>query len=187
MDSSAPEVLIWSPGHPSCKCRLLYRCKDWWGLEKGWISMDSFPCLKVIQRGAHRHFIEFLFIVCHSIIAQSCPNLGDPMDWIPPGSSVHGISQARILEWVAISFSKGSSWPRVRTCISGVFYIGGQILYHWATRETCLLLLPPNILINQPRVTYLNYSKSQSCHVDSKNDIPNFTYIVSENRKRTLS
>ena len=43
---------------------------------------------------------------------QSCPTLCDPMDCSPPGSSVHGISQARILEWVAISFSTGSSWPR---------------------------------------------------------------------------
>ena len=42
--------------------------------------------------------------------AQSCPTLGDPMDRGPPGSSVHGISQARIiLEWVAVSYSRGSS------------------------------------------------------------------------------
>ena len=49
---------------------------------------------------------------------QSCPTLCDPMDCSPPGSSVHGISQARILEWVVISFSKGSSQPRDQTCIS---------------------------------------------------------------------
>ena len=42
-------------------------------------------------------------------IAQSCPTLCDPLDCSPPGSSVHGILQARILEWVAISFSRGSS------------------------------------------------------------------------------
>ena len=42
----------------------------------------------------------------------------DPMDCSPPGSSVHGILQARTLEWVAISFSRGSSWPRDQTCIS---------------------------------------------------------------------
>ena len=52
------------------------------------------------------------------------------MDCSPPGSSVHGISQARILEWVAISFSRGSSRPRDQTCIS---CIGRRILYHWAT------------------------------------------------------
>ena len=48
---------------------------------------------------------------------------------------VHGISQARILEWVAISFSRGSFWPRDWTHIS---YIGRWILYHWATREALL-------------------------------------------------
>ena len=42
-------------------------------------------------------------------VAQSCPTLCDPMDCSPPGSSIHGIFQARVLEWVAISFSKGSS------------------------------------------------------------------------------
>ena len=49
------------------------------------------------------------------------------MDCSLPGSSVHGILQARILEWVAISFTRGSSWPRDRTCVS---CIGRQILYH---------------------------------------------------------
>ena len=50
----------------------------------------------------------------------------------PPGSSVHGISQARILEWVAISYSRGSSWPRAQTGGSCASCIGRQILYHWA-------------------------------------------------------
>ena len=45
--------------------------------------------------------------------AQSCPTLCDPMDCSLPGSSVHGIFQARILEWVAISISRGSSQPRI--------------------------------------------------------------------------
>ena len=47
-----------------------------------------------------------------SEVAQSCPTLCDPMDCSPEGSSVHGVLQARILEWVAISFSRGSSRPR---------------------------------------------------------------------------
>ena len=51
-------------------------------------------------------------------VAQSCPTLCDPMDCSLPGSSVHGIFQARILEWVAISFSSGSSQPRDRTQVS---------------------------------------------------------------------
>ena len=52
------------------------------------------------------------------------------MDCIPPGCSVHGSSQASILEWVAISFPRTSSWPRDWTNVS---CIGRQILYHWAT------------------------------------------------------
>ena len=51
------------------------------------------------------------YLKVNALVAQSCPTLTlcDPMDCSPPGSSVHGIFQARILEWVAISFSRGSS------------------------------------------------------------------------------
>ena len=58
----------------------------------------------------------------------------NPTDCSPPGSSVHGISQATILEWVVISFSRRSSWPRDLTHVSSPC-IGRWILYHWATRE----------------------------------------------------
>ena len=51
-------------------------------------------------------------------IAKSCPTLCNPMDRSPPGSSVHGISHTRMLERVALFLSRGSSWPRDRTCIS---------------------------------------------------------------------
>ena len=53
-------------------------------------------------------------------LAQSCPTLCDPMDYSPPGSSVRGFLQARILEWVAISFSRRSSQPRDRTRVSRI-------------------------------------------------------------------
>ena len=57
-------------------------------------------------------------------VAQSCLTLWDPRDCSPPGSSVHGIFQARILEWVAFFYSRGSSWPRDKTHISlsGFFF-----------------------------------------------------------------
>ena len=55
-----------------------------------------------------------------SEVAQSCRTLCDPVDYSLPGSSVHGILQARILEWVAISFSRGSSRPRNRTQVSRI-------------------------------------------------------------------
>ena len=58
--------------------------------------------------------------------------LCNPMDCSPPGSSVHGISLARILECVAISFSRGFSWPRVWTCVSRICR---WILYSSASRE----------------------------------------------------
>ena len=52
------------------------------------------------------------------LVTQSCPALCDPMDCSLPGSAVRGILQARILEWVAISFSRGSSQPRDQTWVS---------------------------------------------------------------------
>ena len=58
------------------------------------------------------------------------------MDCSPQGSSIHGIFQARILEWVGISFSRGSPQPRDQTHISCLVCIGRQILYHWAAWET---------------------------------------------------
>ena len=58
-----------------------------------------------------------------SEVAQSCPTLGDAVDCSLLGSSVHGILQARVLEWVAISFSRGSSQPRDQTQVS---LIGGR-------------------------------------------------------------
>ena len=59
-----------------------------------------------------------LWCRCAKLVAQSCPNLCDPMDCSPPGSTVLGIFQARILKWVSISSSRGSSRPRDRTRIS---------------------------------------------------------------------
>ena len=62
--------------------------------------------------------------------APSCLTLRNPVDYSLPGSSVHGISQVRILEWVAISCSKGSSRPKDWTHVSWASCIGRQILYH---------------------------------------------------------
>jgi len=62
---------------------------------------------------------------CWRLVTKSCSTLFNPSDYSPPGSSVHGIFQARILEWVAISFSRRSSWSRDRTwvfCSAGRFF-----------------------------------------------------------------
>ena len=78
-------------------------------------------------------------VICFSIllgqnrvseVAQSCPTLCDPMDCSLSGSTVHGIFQARVLEWIAISFSRGSSQPRNRTRVSR---IAGRRFTVWAS------------------------------------------------------
>ena len=71
------------------------------------------------------------------LVTQSGPILCDPMDCNPPGSSVHGFLRARILEWGAIPFSRGSSQPREWSQVS---CISRWILYHWATSEAILLM-----------------------------------------------
>ena len=83
-----------------------------------------------------------LWHVCtRAKLLQSCLTLCDPMDCSPPGSSVHEILQGRILEWVAMTSSKGSSWPRDRTHVS---------LLHWQAGS--LLLAPPG----KPTMWYTN-------------------------------
>ena len=66
------------------------------------------------------------------LVAQLCPTLCNSIDCIPPESSVHGILQARILEWVAIPFSRGSSRPMDWTRVS---WIAGMLFSIWASRE----------------------------------------------------
>ena len=96
---------------------------------------------------------------------QSCPTLCDPIDGNPPGSSVHGIFQARTLEWVAISSSSGSSWPRDQTHVS-------CILLHWPGRFfttvspgkpklylfKSILLKAPSTLISKTRSLVITYT-----------------------------
>ena len=82
------------------------------------------PC--EVSRGEYTH-------VCS--VAPSCPILCNPMDYSPPDSSVHGILQARMLEWVAMPSSKGYSWPRDGTHISCGSCIAGRFFTTSATWE----------------------------------------------------
>ena len=66
-------------------------------------------------------------LIMTMLVAQSCPTLCDPMDYNPPGSSIYGILQVTILEWVAIPFSRGSSQARNQTWVS---CNGRMVLYH---------------------------------------------------------
>ena len=76
-----------------------------------------------------RHVQEKYFMYCVKS-PQLCLTLCDPMDCSPPGSSAHGISRARILEWAAMPSSRGSSWPRDWIRGSYVSCTGRQVLYH---------------------------------------------------------
>ena len=86
-----------------------------WVIRPSWLS------------GLWRSFLYSQFF-CKSI--QSCPTLCDPMGHSPTVSSVHRILQTRILKWVAMSSSRGSSQPRDGTCVSFVSWIGRGIIYH---------------------------------------------------------
>ena len=91
----------------------------------------SSPCIQDRPTGRLQagHALGHVGYVC----AQSLSRVQlfcDPMDCSPPGSSVLGIFQARILEWIAIYDSRGSSPPRDRTHVSCIFFIGRWILYH---------------------------------------------------------
>ena len=78
------------------------------------------------------------------LVSKLCPTLCNPTDCSPPGSSVHGILQARILEWVAILFSRGSSWPWDWT---GLSCIAGGFFTVWATREALSCVYMATIII----------------------------------------
>ena len=107
-----------------------------------------------------------------SEVAQSCLTLRDPMDCSLPGSSIRGIFQERVLEWVAISFSRGSSQSRDQTWVS---HIVGRHFTIWATREahiyvhkqfvyvyTCICIYInclPKLLVNQ-NIPFLKHTKN---------------------------
>ena len=78
---------------------------------------------------------------CWLCVCSSCLTLWDLMDYSPPGSSVHGIFLARILEWISIFFSRESSQPRDQTHFPGVSCIARRILYCWTSGEPFLLVI----------------------------------------------
>ena len=101
-------------------------------------------------------------------VTKSCPTLCISMDCSPPGSSVHRISLARLLEWVAISFSRGSSWPRDWTCVSCIGRRFGNSLLpsHQGSPAHILLLflllsvrkIELHVSIPNSKVTSLKYT-----------------------------
>ena len=96
------------------------------------LLLTIFLSLNILSYLMCDNFIVFYYEVKWREVAQLCPSLCDPTDYSLPGSSIRGIFQARILEWVAISFSRGSSQPRDWTPVS---CIAGRLLTLWATRD----------------------------------------------------
>ena len=92
---------------------------------------------------------------------QSHSILCDPTDYSPPDSSAHGIFQAKILEWVAISSSRGSSWPRDWTSVS---CLGRHILYHCTTWEA----LYPLDVCNPHHLYHPTKNISSKCPLEAK-------------------
>ena len=145
----------------------LLSCKVWFR----WYRKHLLP--------ARNHFSPF-WVVCSDVssVAKSYPTLWDPMDCSLPGSSVHWISQARTLEWVAISSSRGSSPSRDQTCISCISWIGRQILYHCATWEApptwCSILFLPILGLLSHRLCYSQSWAAEEVH-------PRTRYVASGN------
>ena len=92
------------------------------GILAPWPGTEPMPPALAVQSLNHwttrRCFWLYWKCVCVCSVAQSCLTLCNPMDCSPPGSSAHGVFQARIPEWVAISFSRGSSRPRDQNRVS---------------------------------------------------------------------
>ena len=117
------------------------------GQQKKVLLNTDYDCL-TRWRNKNCNNYEYFLIICyeyvyifvcawvHVKLLQSCLTLCNAVDLSPPGTSVHGILQARRLEWVAISFSRGSSRPRDRTHFS---HIVGRRFNLWAIREALLL------------------------------------------------
>ena len=100
---------------------------------------------------------SFPSLVC-VLIAQLYPSLWDSMYCSLLGSSVHGIFQARILEWVAISLLRGSSWPRDWTRVS---CFAGRFFTIWATREALMKSVPLTIVPLSSTISF--YRSIQMC------------------------
>jgi len=91
--------------------------------------------------------------LCCAKSLQLCPTLCNPMDYSPPGSSVHGILQVRILEWLAIPSSRQSSWSRNQTCISYISCIGWWVLHHFSSVQFSHSVLSDSLWPHEPQHT----------------------------------
>ena len=134
------------------KSVVLYLCPQLWERSSVWYTCIQAHALTHMY--AHTYiYVRICLYTCVYVflclVAQWCMTLCYPMDCSSSGSSVHGVSQARILEWVAISFSRGSSRPRDQTFISCVSCIAGGFFTCWATGEA------PHVSVSASKSKYL--------------------------------
>ena len=110
------------------------------------INTHDFPfCENLWRTETSMDKMQFIFFyysstsdcvcVCVCSFTQLCLTVCNSMDCNSPDSSVHGIFQARKLKWIDISYSRVSSWSRVWTCVSCIFCICRQNVYHWYSWE----------------------------------------------------
>ena len=104
--------------------------------EKGKENMKEIWTKKGVSLAKSNHYVMLFYKIgsmkVRVLVTQLCPTLCDPIYLSLAGSSVHGILQARILEWVAIPFSRGSSWHRDLTQVSLILC---RFFTIWATKE----------------------------------------------------
>ena len=99
----------------------------WWRVRHNWVTKQHRDGWRT-DRWKYTHTAVYMH--AYTLSHFTCVWLCDPMEYSPPGSSVHGILQARILEWVAFSSSRGSTRPRDGTHVSYISCTGRQILSH---------------------------------------------------------
>ena len=128
--------------------RKLMKGKGWPEVNIQMAELEFSPRFLILYPGL------LLLKQCCYLVIKPCLILCDPMDCSPAGFSVHGIFQTKILEWVTISFSRGSSWAKGWTLISCVSHTSRWVLSHWATnivlpdiissiseKKSCLMLI----------------------------------------------
>ena len=103
----APQLFMGPPGPQSCATSSV-RAPWATHIPRTWSSQHPYPVTSAEQGICPKLYVPLVYV----LVAQLCPTLCNPMDCRPPGSSVHGILQTRMLEWVAIPFSRGSSQPK---------------------------------------------------------------------------
>ena len=116
--------------------------------------------------GAYQVSLDFLMTCMCAKLLQSCLTLCDLMTCSPPGFTVHGILQARILEWVAMPSSRGSSWPRDRTRVSYVSCIGRRVTLplgkaSWGSQCSILLCVRKDVLKNKLQKRRLSWKSER--------------------------